>query len=197
MELIRRFETFLNQGVTPRVRELGSIGASGDLVPLAAIAGAIVGLDNAFRVDFRGRELGAVDALRELGLEPVRLEPKEGLALVNGSSVMTAIAAGCVHDARILLALTLGAHALMFQALRGNAHVLHPFIHAHKPHPGQVWVARNLFKLLKGSKWTYGERRGGFDHAAGALAQDRYSLRCLPQYLGPLVDGVAVIAHQV
>jgi phenylalanine ammonia-lyase len=69
MELIRRFETFLNNEVTPRVRELGSIGASGDLVPLAAIAGAVIGLDNSFTVDFKGKELGSVDALRALGLE--------------------------------------------------------------------------------------------------------------------------------
>jgi phenylalanine ammonia-lyase len=197
MELIRRFEVLLNSGVTPCVRELGSIGASGDLVPLAAIAGAVIGLDNAFRVDVRGSEMGSVDALRALGLEPEHLEPKEGLALVNGSSVMTAIAINCVYDARILLALALGAHALMFQALRGNTHVLHPFIHRHKPHPGQVWVARNLFKLLRGSKWTYGETRGGFEHSAGGLAQDRYSLRCLPQFLGPIVDGLATIARQV
>ncbi len=197
MELIRRFETFLNNDVTPHVRELGSIGASGDLVPLAAIAGAIVGLDPSFKVDFAGKQMPAVEALRALGLEPEPLQPKEGLALVNGSSVMTGIAANCVYDARILITLSLAAHALMFQALRGNTHALHPFIHAHKPHPGQVWVARNLFKLLKGSKWTMGERRGGFDQAGGGLAQDRYSLRCLPQYMGPVIDGLAVIARQV
>ncbi len=197
MELIQRFEIFLNNGVTPHVRELGSIGASGDLVPLAAIAGAVIGLDNAFRVDFQGKEMGSVEALRRLGLEPQHLDPKEGLALVNGSSVMTGIAANAVFDARNLLALAMGSHALMFQALRGNTHVLHPFIHSHKPHPGQVWVARNMFKLLKGSKWTHGEKRGGFQHSAGDLAQDRYSLRCIPQYMGPMVDGLATIARQV
>jgi phenylalanine ammonia-lyase len=197
MELIRRLEIFLNNNVTPHVRELGSIGASGDLVPLAAIAGAIIGLDPSFQVDFDGTTMGAVEALQRLGLEPLQLDPKEGLALVNGSSVMAGIAANCVHDTRVLLALAMGAHALMFQALRGNTHVLHPFIHSHKPHPGQVWVARNMFKLLKGSKWTLGEKRGGFEPAAGGLAQDRYSLRCLPQYMGPLVDGLAVIARQV
>ena len=103
----------------------------------------------------------------------------------------------CVYDARVALSLTMGAHALMFQGMRGNTHVLHPFIHHHKPHPGQMWVARNMFKLLVGSKWTYGEKRGGFDGAGSGLAQDRYSLRCLPQYLGPLVDGLSVIARQV
>jgi phenylalanine ammonia-lyase len=197
MDLIRRFETFLNNGLTPHVRELGSIGASGDLVPLAAIAGAIAGLDNSFKVDVKGKEMGAIDALRSLGLEPERLEPKEGLALVNGTSVMTGIAMNAIADSRVVFALAMGAHALMFQALRGNTHALHPFIHHHKPHPGQVWVARNMFKLLKGSKWTFGEKRGGFQHSAGSLAQDRYSLRCIPQYMGPIVDGLAVIARQV
>lgn len=197
MELIRRFEIFLNRNVTPHVRELGSIGASGDLVPLAAIAGAVIGLDDSFTVDFDGTPMSSIEALRRLGLEPMTLHPKEGLAFVNGSSAMTGIAANCVHDTRVLLALAMGAHALMFQALRGNTHVLHPFIHGQKPHPGQVWVARNMFKLLKGSKWTLGEKRGGFEPAAGGLAQDRYSLRCLPQYMGPLVDGLAVIARQV
>src|SRR5262249_32941028 len=125
MELLRRFEVFLNADVTPHVRELGSIGASGDLVPLAAIAGSPIGLDDSFRVDLDGQEMGAVEALRQIGLEPMTLEPKEGLALVNGSSVMTGIAANCVYDARILLSLALGAHALMFQGMRGNTHVLH------------------------------------------------------------------------
>jgi long-chain acyl-CoA synthetase len=102
-----------------------------------------------------------------------------------------------VHDARVLVTLALAAHALMFQALRGNTHALHPFIHRHKPHPGQVWVARNMFKLLKGSSWTHGEKRGAFEQSGGGLAQDRYSLRCIPQYMGPVVDGLAVIARQV
>lgn len=197
MEVIRRLETFLNGGASPRIRELGSIGASGDLVPLGAIAGSIMGIDNAFKVNLDGEQMGAIEALSRLGLEPLTLEPKEGLALVNGTSVMTGIAANCVHDARILVSLGLGAHALMFQSLRGNAHVMHPFIHRHKPHPGQIWVARNMFKLLKGSKWTQGETRGGFERSAGGLAQDRYSLRCLPQYMGPLIDGLATIASQV
>ncbi|MDD9947565.1 MAG: aromatic amino acid ammonia-lyase [Myxococcales bacterium] len=196
MDLIRRLAIFLNSGATPRVREFGSIGASGDLVPLAAIAGAVVGLDDAFRVELRGEEMGSIEALHALGLEAVRLEPKEGLALVNGTSVMTAIAANCVYDARVLLGVAMGAHSLMFQALRGNTHVLHPFIHSHKPHPGQVWAARALFKLLRGSKWTHGEARGR-QSSAGGLAQDRYSLRCLPQFLGPIVDGLGVVARQV
>lgn len=197
MELIRRFEIFLNAGATPHVRELGSIGASGDLVPLAAIAGSIVGLDNVFRVDLNGKELGARDALSMLNLEPLKLYPKEGLALVNGSSVMTGIAMNCLYDARLLMALSLSAHALMFQALRGNIKVLHPFIHLHKPHPGQGWVAKIMHNLVAGSKWTLGDQHKSSRLESGDLAQDRYSIRCLPQYMGPLLDGLMIAIRQV
>lgn len=197
MDLIRRFEVFLNAGATPHVRELGSIGASGDLVPLAAIAGAIIGLDDSFRVDLNGEELGAQEVLSLLDLKPQRLCPKEGLALVNGSSLMTGVAMNCLYDIRLLFALSMATHALMFQSLRGNVNALHPFIHRHKPHPGQTWVARNMSSLLKGSKWIYGEPGSHLKAQAGGLAQDRYSLRCLPQYMGPLFDGLASVISQV
>ena len=109
-EIIQRLETFLNAGVTPHVYEFGSIGASGDLVPLAYITGALVGLDACFRVDYNGEEVDALTALERLGLPRLRLRAKEGLAMVNGTSVMTGIAVNCVHSVRVLLALTLGVH---------------------------------------------------------------------------------------
>ena len=118
LELIRRLEIFLNAAVTPHVPELGSIGASGDLVPLTYIAGSLIGLDDAFTVDFNGAEMDAPMALGRLGLKPMSLQPKEGLAMINGTSVSTAIAAHCVHDAQALLATAMGVHALAIQALR-------------------------------------------------------------------------------
>jgi phenylalanine ammonia-lyase len=138
LDLIRRIEIFLNAGVTPHVREFGSIGASGDLVPLASITGALIGVDPCFTVDFNGEEVDALTALERLGLPRLRLRPKEGLAMVNGTAVMTGIAANCIYDAHVLLALALGAHALAIQALGGTDQSFHPFIHTHKPHPGQV-----------------------------------------------------------
>jgi phenylalanine ammonia-lyase len=196
-ELIKRFETFLNAGVTPHVHELGSIGASGDLVPLASIGGALIGLDPCFTVDFDGETVDALTALRRLGLPPLQLRPKEGLALVNGTAVMTGIAATCVYDARLLLALTLGAHALAIQALRGTIQPFHPFIHAHKPHPGQLWAAASVRQLLEGSRLIRPEARDRHGPCGPDLIQDRYSLRCLPQYMGPIVDGIAQIARQI
>lgn len=197
VELVQRLVTFLNAGVTPLVPEFGSIGASGDLVPLAYIAGALIGLDDAFVVDVRGERMPAPAALAKFGLTPMALAPKEGLALMNGTSVMTGIAANCVHGTYELLALALGAHALMFQAMAASNQAFHPFIHEHKPHAGQRWVASQMLHLIDGSSLIRDELDGRHDMRHHDLIQDRYSLRCLPQYLGPFVDGLARIAGDV
>jgi phenylalanine ammonia-lyase len=197
LELVERMVAFLNAGVTPRVHTLGSIGASGDLVPLAYLAGSLAGVDDSFRVDFRGEEMGAVAALERLGLPRLRLNPKEGLAIMNGTSCMSGIAANCVYDARLMLALTLGAHGLFSQGLMATNQSFHPFIHRHKPHAGQRWVAAEMLNLLNGSHLIRNELRGQHDHRHQSLIQDRYSLRCLPQYLGPIVDGISRIVHEV
>ena len=189
--------TFLNAGVTPHVHEFGSIGASGDLVPLADITGALIGQDPSFTVDFQGEEIDALTALERLGLPRLQLQPKEGLAMVNGTAVMTGIAANCVHDARVLLALALGVHALAIQALRGSRESFHPFIHAHKPHPGQHWTAAHMRDLLSGSQLLRDEETYRSQWHGQELIQDRYSLRCLPQYLGPIVDGLTQIVQQI
>lgn len=196
-EVLQRFEVFLNEGVTPHVCEFGSIGASGDLVPLAYIAGALTGLHPSYTVDFRGVSMDSGAALQRLGLPPLPLEPKEGLALINGTSVMAGIAANCVHRARVLAALAMGAHALMIQGLNGSNQSFHPFIHAHKAHPGQVWAAREMLAALDGSQLIRDHLDGRRDHPEGELIQDRYSVRCLPQFLGPILDGLAQIARQV
>lgn len=196
-ELIERLLTFLNAGVTPHVPELGSIGASGDLVPLTYITGALVGHDAGYRVDFQGREMDSTEALERLGLPRLRLQPKEALAMLNGTSVSTAIAAGCVHDARVLVELSLHAHAFMLQGLRASDLSFHPFIHDNKPHDGQVWSAARLRELLHGSGLVRHADGRNRNPAAGLLVQDRYSSRCLPQALGPVVDDIAQAARQI
>jgi phenylalanine ammonia-lyase len=197
LELIQRIVTFLNAGVTPHVYEFGSIGASGDLVPLSYITGALIGLDSSYTVDFKGEEIDAPTALQRLGLLPLQLLPKEGLAMTNGTSVMTGIAALCIHDSQVLLALSMGVHALDIQGLNGTNQSFHPFIHKSKPHPGQKWAAFHILKLLAGSRLVRDELDGSHDHRSGQLIQDRYSLRCLPQYMGPIVDGLAQIKKQI
>lgn len=197
LELVKRLEIFLNSGITPHVYELGSIGASGDLVPLSHIAGALVGIAERYKVDFRGDDIDCITALKHVGLEPMQLAPKEGLALINGTSMMSGIAANCMYDSWSLLGLTIGAHGLMIQGLGGSNQPFHPFIHKHKPHTGQVWAADQMLKFLSGSQLIRDELDGLHNHRGHKLIQDRYSLRCLPQYLGPIIDGFANIAQQI
>ncbi|NCC26344.1 MAG: aromatic amino acid lyase, partial [Deltaproteobacteria bacterium] len=189
-ELIDRIMIFLNNGVTPLVRDMGSIGASGDLAPLASIAGALIGADPCFKVDMHGEVVSCLVALERLGLEPLTLGPKEGLGMVNGTSVMTGIAANCLYDARRLMALALGFHALTIQALRGSNQSFHPFIQRLKPHPGQILAGELMLGLLDGSTMARNELDGHHELLDGQPAQDRYSLRCLPQFIGPLLDGL-------
>lgn len=196
-ELVDRIVTFLNRGVTPHVREFGSIGASGDLIPLAYIAGAVAGLDPSYTVDFEGETVDCVTALRRLGMDRLELQPKEGLAMINGTSMMTGIAANAIYNGRVLLALSLGAQALFIQGLRGTNQSFHPFIHQLKPHPGQVWTARKTLMLLDGSKLCRNELEGEHHLQGEQPIQDRYSLRCLPQFLGPIVDGLWSIQRQI
>lgn len=198
LELIQRMAIFLNSGVTPHVPEFGSIGASGDLTPLAYITGAIAGLGKNYTVDFQGEEVSAITALKRLGLSPMQLRPKEGLAMMNGTSVMTGIAANCVYDARNLLNLTMGVHALMLQGLQGTNQSFHPFIHERcKPHPGQTWAAAAMLELLADSRLIRDELDGSHDYRGQQPIQDRYSLRCLAQYIGPIVEGMEQITKQI
>jgi phenylalanine ammonia-lyase len=195
--LVDRLVTFLNEGVTPHVREFGSIGASGDLIPLTYITGSIIGSDASFTVDFKGETLDSLSALDRLGLERLELLPKEGLVMINGTSVMTAMAALAVAEGFQLLAVAMGAHALFIQGLRGTNQSFHPFIHQLKPHPGQIWAAEKMLELLAGSKLCRNELDGHHHYRGNQPIQDRYSLRCLPQYLGPIVDGLRSIRKQI
>lgn len=195
LEIIERLVRFVNADALPVVRELGSIGASGDLVPLSAIARAITGENNFVRVELDGKETDGATALRKLGLEPVQLRPKEGLAIVNGTSFSAAIAANCTYEARKLMALTFATQAIMLRALKVQDEPFEPFVHQRKPHSGQVWAAEMTHRLLN-------EGRASLNGSAHKErlpehVQDRYSLRCLPQYLGPIVEGVAKIAQTV
>jgi phenylalanine ammonia-lyase len=197
LEVIQRMAVFLNAGVTPYVYEFGSIGASGDLTPLAYITGALFGLDSSYKVDFNGEEIDAVTALKRLGLPQLELQPKEGLAMMNGTSVMTGIASNCVYDARVALALTMGIHALFIQGLNGTNQSFHPFIHQCKPHVGQIWAASSILELLLGSSLIRNELDGSHEYRGEQPIQDRYSLRCLPQYVGPIVEGIKNISSQI
>ena len=183
IEIVERLVKFLNGDATPQVCELGSIGASGDLIPLATIARAITGQATPCQVKLGEREVDNGTALDALGLEPLEMLPKEGLAMVNGTSFSAAIGLNCVHSARDYLALSFVTHTMMTRALLGYEEPFASFVHESKPHPGQVWAARMMRKLLNVKEGT--ESSNGIP--AQKHLQDRYSLRCLPQYMGPLV----------
>jgi phenylalanine ammonia-lyase len=191
--LIERLLLLLRCHATPVVRRLGSIGASGDLVPLAAIAGAAIGAPE-YEIELEGSVMPAREPLRRLGVAPLQLEPKAGLAMINGTAVSAAWAIDLVDRARSLLRMSLGFHALCLQALGASAEGLSAFVHEHKPHPGQVAVAASLRRALDGSQMTTARDERG---DRPGLVQDRYSVRCIPQFLGPVLDTLTSVSGEL
>lgn len=188
MELVDRLVRCLNKGLTPIVRDQGSIGASGDLIPLATIARVITGNERS-RVSFRGEIIQCREALSHLGLEPLELRPKEGLALVNGTSFSSAIAANATYEAKRLLAISIASQSMLMRAMLVQESPFEDFVHQAKPHPGQMWTARAIRRLLK-------EGCPAVELSEDRV-QDRYSLRCSPQYIGSIVEGMARIQTTV
>lgn len=174
-EPVRLLADCLNRGVVPVVPSQGSVGASGDLAPLAHVALLLVGEGLAWR---GGSQVPGGEALAAAGLAPVELQPKEGLALINGTQLITALGCLAVHRLRRLVALAEEVAALSLEALRGTRSAFDPRIHAARPHPGQAASAARMRALL-------GERSEISDsHRDCHRVQDAYSLRCIPQVHG-------------
>lgn len=169
----------LNSGIHPVVPEKGSVGASGDLSPLAHIVLVMLGDGEA---NYKGNIVSGPDALKEEGLEPVELISKEGLALINGTCVLTAVGALATYDAVKVLKLADISAALTIEALSGIIDAYDEKVHLARPHKGQMNVAKNLLKLLKDSKAT--TRQGE------VRVQDAYTLRCIPQVHGASRDAI-------
>jgi len=178
----------LNARVVPWVPEQGSVGASGDLAPLAHLALALLGEGDVLGSD--GVRRPARPALEAAGLAPFRFAPKEGLAFINGTQAQTAVLALLVHDAEVLWRSALGAAAMSLEALRGTPTPLDPRIHEQRAHHGQVRAAALLRKLLEQSEIRESHRDND------PRVQDAYSLRCTPQVLGAVGDAIA-FARQV
>ena len=172
---------FVNRGVTPQVPSQGSVGASGDLAPLAHMALVLIGEGEA---EYQGAVYPGADALRRAGLEPLTLRAKEGISLINGTQAMLAI--GCLElaaaetladSADVICAMTL-------DALRGTPRAFDSRLHEARPHPGQVVSAARLRQLLEGSEIRQ-------SHITCRRVQDAYSLRCAPQVHGAVRDSLA------
>ena len=179
--VVDRLLAFLQAGVHPVVPEQGSLGASGDLAPLAHLALPIIGQGS---VEFRGSVVPALLALREVGLEPLELQAKEGLALLNGTQLMGAIGALLLADADRLSRTASVVAAMSVEALLGTDVAYAAAYQLARPHPGQVAVAAELRHLLRDS----GLQRS--HHASEHKVQDPYSLRCVPQVHGAVRDAL-------
>ncbi|MGO8759060.1 MAG: histidine ammonia-lyase [Terracidiphilus sp.] len=180
-EVVEMLINLLNAGVHPVVPEKGSVGASGDLAPLAHLALVLIGEGEAF---YRGECVGGAEALRRAGLAPLKLEAKEGLALLNGTQAMTAVGSLALSDAQRLVRLADVAGAMTLEALRGTPAAFDPRIQEARPHRGQVAAARHLTALLERSEIRESHR------ANDPRIQDAYCLRCMPQVHGAVRDAL-------
>jgi histidine ammonia-lyase len=183
LELVELVVGMLEGGVVPVVPSKGSVGSSGDLAPLAHVALALVGEGEA---ELGGERLPAAEALARAGLRPIALTAKEGLALINGTHLMAAAGVLAVRDARRLLEAAVVAVALSLEAFKGSTVPFDERLAAVRPHPGARRVAARLRELLAGSDVVA-------SHADCGRVQDPYTLRCAPQVLGAVDDGLAYV----
>jgi histidine ammonia-lyase len=201
VELVERLLAFVNAGLHPVIPQRGSVGASGDLAPLAHMAGAVCGFHEAEMV-YKGRRMPAREAIAKAGFDPdFPLGAKDASALINGSTTSLALGALATYDARRLLKHADIAMCLSLEAMRGELAAFDPRVHRARPHPGQAKVACNLLKVLDGSKrcsqaardvvFPDEPRQPG--QPASPRVQDVYSLRCTPQVHGPAVEAVEYV----
>jgi histidine ammonia-lyase len=195
VELIEQLLALYNRGVVPAIPEQGSVGASGDLAPLAHLALVVIGEGYAFvsrpsadgeavgKSRQRNRPLSGRAALRRAHLKPYRLQAKEGLSLINGTQISTAIFADALVRAWHLARIADVAGAMTIEATKSSLKPFDPRIHAVRPHPGQIASAHNLRRLLADSEIMQ-------SHADCSKVQDAYSLRCMPQVHGTLRDAL-------
>ncbi|MHA1214512.1 MAG: histidine ammonia-lyase [Candidatus Hodarchaeales archaeon] len=176
--------SLLNKGITPIVPSKGSLGASGDLAPLAHLSLVLIGEGEA---EYKGNRVSGKKALEMAGIKPIKLMAKEGLALLNGTQAMTSIAALAVFDAEYLVKVANIATGLSMEVHHANIDSLNPLIHEARPHPGQLKVASELRGLLEGSQ----------NVSRNIGRQDCYSLRCAPAVHGASLDTINYVKRVV
>jgi histidine ammonia-lyase len=176
LETVQRLVDFYNHDVLPVVFEQGSLGASGDLAPLAHLCLPLLGMGEVW---FKGERKQAAEVMNQLGLKPIKPASKEGLALLNGTQFMAAFGVQLLARSKDLLDKAQLISALSLEGFDGRVEPFHPALHAIRPHPGQMQVASNFRKLLDGSEIAKQEKK---------QVQDPYSFRCTPQVLGASLD---------
>ncbi|KAJ0414187.1 phenylalanine ammonia-lyase [Aspergillus carlsbadensis] len=178
--------------ITPIVPLRGTISASGDLMPLAYIAGVIQGNPGVYAHCGNGRVLTGQQVSELLAIPQVTLGPKEGLGLVNGTASSAALASLAMYKSHHLAVISQVATALTVEALQGSADSFHPFISSIRPHNGQIEAASNIHAALQGSRLARLESK-----SKAGLVQDRYSLRTASQWIGPQLEDLLLADHQV
>jgi len=185
-ELVDALLALFNAGITPRIPAKGSVGASGDLAPLAHMACVLIGEGEATTAD--GLVLSGADAMQRIGLNPFVLGPKEGLALLNGTQVSTALALVGLFGAEQVFASALMSGAMTLEAIQGSIKPFDARVHAARGQPGQMAVAGAVRALLEGSQIVP-------SHADCGRVQDPYSVRCIPQVMGACLDNIVHAAR--
>ncbi len=186
LELVRLIEGMLETGVTPLIPEKGSVGASGDLAPLAHMTAVMMGEGEAF---YAGERLAGAEALSRAGLTPIRLAAKEGLALINGTQASTALALAGLFRAHRAAQSALVTGALSTDAAMGSSAPFHPDIHTLRGHKGQIDAGAASRRLLDGSEIRNSHIQGD------ERVQDPYCIRCQPQVDGACLDLLAAVAR--
>jgi len=182
LEIIDALCELLNRRVSPVIPEKGSVGASGDLAPLAHLALSLIGEGEAF---FKSERMESREALRRAGLKPVELQAKEGLALLNGTQAMHAVGGLALLRAKRLIRVVDVAGATSLEALKGTPAAFDPRLQDARPHPGQREVAKHLMSILEGSDIRRSHLKDD------PRIQDAYSLRCMPQVHGAIRDALS------
>lgn len=182
-EVVSTLIRMLNKGIHPVVPEKGSVGASGDLAPLAHVALAAMGEGE---VHLNGKLMSSSAALKSVKMKPLVFQSKEALALVNGTAAMTGIGALCVHDSERLLKDAQIAGSMSFEALKASSKPFDKRISKVRPHPGQAVCAKNILRLLEKSEIIP-------SHKDCPKVQDAYTLRCMPQVFGSVYDTLGFV----
>ena len=186
LETLQQMVDYLNLGIHPVVPTQGSVGASGDLCPLSHVAISLIGHGE---VVYKGQKMSASEALAKVGMKPVELQPKEGLALNNGTTVMNAVAALCIVDAMNMMKNADVAASMSAEALHAVPYAFDRRTHDLRPQVGQGVVAENIRRLIEGSEIIEAFKKD--------RVQDAYSLRCLPQVHGASRDAIGYVKEKV
>ncbi|MGJ0329444.1 aromatic amino acid ammonia-lyase [Aliarcobacter cryaerophilus] len=196
IELLKRLEMLIQKDIIPVIPSQGSVGASGDLTPLSYIAAAVAGEREVY---YKGEIKDVMEVYKELNITPYTFKPKEALAIMNGTTIMSAIALAAIEEFETILDSVESFVAGMFEVLLGDDTPVADFVHLSKPFSGQIQSAKNIKRKIEGSKLTHGrdDRYDKFFADNDLNIQDNYSMRCAPQVLGVIRDNLEISKNWV